>query len=123
MPTMRPSHLTAALALLAAAGCAVERPAISTDRADLALVGCKVYPSPDEKPLADATVLVRGSRIASVGPASEVRVPTGTRTIDCGDGVVTAGFWNSHVHIMTPPLMDADRQPAARIGAELQAML
>lgn len=120
---MRPSHLAAAFALLAASGCAVERPAIAVNRPDLALVGCKVYPSPDEKPLDHAVILVRGSRIAAVGPASEVRVPIGTTTIDCGDGVATAGFWNSHVHIMTPPLMDADRQPAGRIGAELQAML
>lgn len=121
--THRGLRLAAALAFLAVAGCAFERPAPSTSGADLALVGCKVYPSPDEKPLADATVLVRGSRIAAVGPAADVHVPNGTKTLECGNGVVAAGFWNSHVHIMTPPLMEADRQPAGRIHAELEAML
>jgi imidazolonepropionase-like amidohydrolase len=115
-------RLAAASALLALAGCAVQRLAADSASPDLALVGCKVYPSPEEKPLADATVLVRGSRIVAVGPASDVPVPPRAKTIECGDGVVTAGFWNSHVHIMTPPLMDAERQPAARISAELGAM-
>jgi imidazolonepropionase-like amidohydrolase len=116
-------RLAAGLGLLAFAGCAVERPALEPASADLALVGCKVYPSPEETPLADATILIRGSRIAAAGPASEVRVPGGTETIPCGNGVVTAGFWNSHVHIMTPALMEADRQPAEKISAELEAML
>ncbi len=111
--------------LVAVAGCATDDAAVhrAAVPADLALVGCKVYASPSEEPLTDATVLVRGSRIAEVGARSRVPVPPGTRTIDCGDGVVTAGYWNSHVHIMTPPLMNADRQPPERIAGELEAML
>jgi imidazolonepropionase-like amidohydrolase len=105
------------------AGCAAEREAVHPASADLALVGCKVYPSPTEPPIADATILVRASRIAEVGLRSEVHVPAGTQAIDCAGGVVTAGFWNSHVHIMTPPLMDAEHQPSERIAAELEAML
>jgi imidazolonepropionase-like amidohydrolase len=110
--------------LVVLAGCAANRSAIDhSSPADLALVGCKVYPSPTEPPIADATILVRGSRIAQVAPRSEVRIPGGTRAIDCAGGVATAGFWNSHVHIMTPPLMDAEHQPPQRIAAELEAML
>jgi imidazolonepropionase-like amidohydrolase len=105
------------------AGCATEREAVHPASADLALVGCKVYPSPTEPPIADATILVRASRIAEVGLRSGVHVPAGTQAIDCAGGVVTAGFWNSHVHIMTPPLMDAEHQPSERIAAELEAML
>src|SRR5262245_58205723 len=65
-----------------------------------ALVGGRVQPSPDAAPIADGVVIVEDGRIAAVGRSSEVPVPAGALPIDCTGGTVTAGFWNSHVHLM-----------------------
>jgi imidazolonepropionase-like amidohydrolase len=43
--------------------------------------------------------------------------------IDCKGLVVTAGFWNSHVHILTPGLLHAETLPSQRISAQLEEML
>jgi hypothetical protein len=37
--------------------------------------------------------------------------------------VITAGFWNSHVHILTPGLIHADKLSPDETTAQLQAML
>jgi len=80
---------------------------------DLAVVGARVYPAPDAAPIEDATVLVRDGRIAAVGPRKSVAVPRGTRVIDGRGASVTAGFWNSHVHLIKPPFHLPDAQGAA----------
>lgn len=77
---------------------------------DFAIVGAQVFPSPDAAPIADGTVVVRDGRITAVGPRSRVKVPEGTRIIDGKGRSVTAGFWNSHVHLMSPPFHQPDAQ-------------
>jgi hypothetical protein len=42
--------------------------------------------------------------------------------IDCNGLVVTAGFWNSDVHILTPGLLRARELSSEHITAQLQAM-
>jgi imidazolonepropionase-like amidohydrolase len=90
---------------------------------DLAIVGASVYPSPDAKRLGDATVVVRNGRIERVGRARDVRVPDGMRVIDGRGTTVVAGFWNSHVHLIRPDLLDASARPAADLEAALQRLL
>src|SRR2546425_3355774 len=89
----------------------------------LALVGGRIYPSPDAAPIDDGVVIVAGTRIAAVGPRRSVRVPANADAIDCRGAVVTAGFQNSHVHFTEPKWNDADKQPASTLNAQLQAML
>lgn len=91
--------------------------------ADLAIVDARVYPAPDAAPIERGTVLVRDGRIAAVGPAATVVVPDGTTVIAGRGAVVTAGFWNSHVHFLTPPLREAAARPAPELEAALGAML
>jgi imidazolonepropionase-like amidohydrolase len=90
---------------------------------DLALVGGKVYPSPDGAPIENAVVLLRDGSIVAVGPNGRIAIPQGTRTIDCTGKVVTAGFWNSHVHLTEPVWNDAAHAPAERLTAHLREML
>ncbi|HEY0502722.1 MAG TPA: amidohydrolase family protein [Lysobacter sp.] len=87
---------------------------------DLAVVGARVYPSPDAAPLDDATVLIRDGRIAAVGPRRSVALPRGTRIVDGRGTSVTAGFWNSHVHLIKPPFHAPDEQPAAALTDALR---
>jgi imidazolonepropionase-like amidohydrolase len=90
---------------------------------DLAIVGATVHASPDAAALPDATVLVRDGRIERVGPRREVRVPDGVAVLDARGSTVVAGFWNSHVHLLRPDVLQAASRPAATLEAALQRML
>ncbi len=89
--------------------------------ADVALVGGQIYPGPGVKPIEGGSVLIREGRIVAVG--AKVRVPRGVRVIDCRGMVVTAGFWNSHVHILLPGLLHAEKRTGAELTGELEQML
>jgi imidazolonepropionase-like amidohydrolase len=91
--------------------------------ADLALVGATVYPAPSAVPVRHAVVLVRDGRIVAIGPESRVKIPASARRIACTGKFITAGFWNSHVHIFTPGLLHAATANAVNLDAELDAML
>ena len=96
---------------------------LQSQASDLALVGAKIYLSPSEPPIERGTILLHGGRIQSAGPSAEIKVPSGTTVIDCKGLVVTAGFWNSHVHILLPELLHAENLSSGQITAQLQQML
>lgn len=73
--------------------------------ADLALTGAKIYTSPTDLPIENGSILIHDERIVSVGPSSRIRIPRSASVVDCKGLVVTAGFWNSHVHILAPALL------------------
>lgn len=87
---------------------------------DLAIVGARVYPAPDVAPLDDATVVIRDGRIAAVGARDRVAVPAGMRVVDGLGKRVAAGFWNSHVHLIKPPFLASDAQPASALDDALR---
>lgn len=89
---------------------------------DLALVGAKIYTSPTAPPIEHGSILVHNGRILEVGTSTDVKVPRGAKVIDCTGLVVTAGFWNSHVHILTPGLIHADKLSPEETTAHLQEM-
>lgn len=97
--------------------------AVSLPAADLVLTGATVYTSPEDGPIRNATVLIRGGKIAAVGAVGSVKVPGGAKVINCSGKVITAGFWNSHVHILTPGLLHAREAKAAALSGELDGML
>ena len=69
---------------------------------DLAIVGAKVYASPTGAAQDNATILVHDGRIVAVGASARVKPPKGAQVVDGKGLVVTAGFWNSHVHLISP---------------------
>jgi imidazolonepropionase-like amidohydrolase len=89
---------------------------------DLALTGGTVYPGPETAPVPGATVLIHDGRIAAVGARETVRVPAGAKVIDISGKYVVAGFWNSHVHIFTPVLLNSRKTESPALQAELDAM-
>jgi imidazolonepropionase-like amidohydrolase len=89
---------------------------------DLALTHATIYTTPDQPPLHDATILIHDTRIAAIGPSKTTKLSPAINTIDCTGLTITAGFWNSHVHLLPPPLLHADHQPPAVLNATLQAM-
>jgi dihydroorotase-like cyclic amidohydrolase len=90
---------------------------------DLALVGAKIYPSPTDEPIENGAILLRDGNILAVGPSATLKIPRNAEVIDCKGLVVTAGFWNSHVHILTPGLLHAENLSSEQITSQLQEML
>lgn len=98
--------------------------ACETSRAqDLALVGAKIYPSPAGPAIEGGTILVHEGHIAAVGPSATIKIPKGATVLNCRGQVVTAGFWNSHVHILLPGLLHAEKLSSEQITKQLNEML
>jgi len=93
-----------------------------TCASDLALTGAKVYPSPADPPIENGSVLIHDGRILSVGPSSTIKIPRVARVIDCKGLVITAGFWNSHVHILPPALLHARDSGAKELDQQLETL-
>src|SRR6202020_3413063 len=91
--------------------------------ADLALTGAKIYTSPTDPPIEKGSIVIREGLILSVGPSSTVKIAHSATVIDCKGLVVTAGFWNSHVHILLPGLLHAEKLSSDQIASQLQEML
>lgn len=89
----------------------------------LAIVHAQIYPAPDARQIHDGVVLIEHGKIVKVGSRQEVSVPRAARVIDAHGAVLTAGFWNSHVHIMPSELMGASTAKAVTLDAAIQAML
>ena len=89
----------------------------------LALVGGRVYASPDAAPLVDAVVVATDGVITAIGSHSEVQIPQGVQVIDCTGKTIVAGFWNSHVHFTQSAWKDAGTAPAATLQEHMQEML
>jgi len=101
-----------------------EANSLSDDDADaspgpelIAIRGAKILPSPDLPPIDTGTVLVRNGRISEVGPT--VAIPPKTRIIPGEGRVLTAGFWNAHVHFTEPKWRRVSREAQPVLEAHL----
>ncbi|MGQ0641556.1 MAG: amidohydrolase family protein [Gemmatimonadaceae bacterium] len=65
----------------------------------VAITGATVIDGTGASAIADATIVIRGARIAAVGPRARVTVPNGARIIDGTGKFVTPGFVDSNVHV------------------------
>jgi imidazolonepropionase-like amidohydrolase len=89
---------------------------------DLALTGAKIYLSPTDPPIENGSILIRDGHILAVGPSSIIKIPRAARVIDGKGLVVTAGFWNNHVHILPPALLHARDTRAKELDQQLETM-
>ncbi len=90
---------------------------------DIALVNGKVYPTPQAAPILDAVILIHDGKIVAVGKDDEIQTPKSAFIIECAGRVITAGFWNSHVHFTEDVWRDAASAPAAKLEEHMRAML
>ena len=70
----------------------------------VAVVNARIVAGPEAAPIPRGTLIVRDGKIAAFGDAGSVPVPEGMTVLDAGGGTLVAGFWNSHVHLIAPPL-------------------
>ena len=96
---------------------------VAANAQTLALVGGRVYSSPDAAPLLNAVILTSDGIITAIGGRSEVKIPDNAEVIDCSGKTVVAGFWNSHVHFTQAVWTNAASAPAASLQQHMQAML
>ncbi|MGD2137632.1 MAG: amidohydrolase family protein [Gammaproteobacteria bacterium] len=88
-------------AVLLLAGCvylAGPAGAAAARQETIAFVGGTLINGTGADPLADAAVVVTGDRIRQVGPAAQLALPAGARTIDVSGKWVIPGLIDAHVH-------------------------
>lgn len=95
---MRNDTLWRALAL-AAVFCFWMPGIASSQNAPIAIVGGTVIDGNGGPPLADATVIVTGSRITAMGPSASIHVPEGATVIDVKGRYLVPGFIDTNVHL------------------------
>ena len=96
--------MLSALALLASLSAAASPPAQAADTPVAAFENVTVVPmtGAGERAARGQTVVVRGDRIAEVGPAARVRVPAGARRVDGRGKWLIPGLAEMHGHIPPP---------------------
>lgn len=94
--------------------------AMAQDKTSLVLSGGTVYTSPTAPPVTDGVVVIEGGKIAAVGPRARVSLPPGAEILDCTGRVVTAGFWNTHVHFTELKWANAPAIPGTDLAAQMQ---
>ena len=87
----------------------------------LVIRDAKVLPSPDLPSIDRATVVIRGGRISEVGP--DASIPSSAQVLPGEGRVVTAGFWNVHVHFTEAKWRRVAKKPTALLEAQLHDML
>ncbi len=95
-------------------------PPLKLAKGTLVLQHARIYTSPTEPPIDDGTVVIRDGLIASVGPATPI--PAGATILPCDHCVVTAGFWNAHVHFTEPKWSLAEWKSDDVLNAQLADM-
>jgi imidazolonepropionase-like amidohydrolase len=98
----------------------VAHPPLKLAQGTLAIEHARIYVSPTDPPIEDGSILIRDGLIAAVGP--KIEIPSGTPEVPCDHCVVTAGFWNAHVHFTEPKWQGAEWKSAAALNAQLADM-
>ncbi len=65
----------------------------------VALVGATLIDGNGGPPVPDVTIVVRGQRIAAIGPKGSIAVPKGARVVDATGKFATPGFSDTNVHL------------------------
>jgi imidazolonepropionase-like amidohydrolase len=86
------------LLITAIATFATTLPPTAVAQPSVAITHVAVIDASAPAPRRDQTVVVRGTRILSVGPSRRAAIPPGARVIDGRGKFVVPGLWDMHVH-------------------------
>ena len=95
-------RLRSALVIACAVGALCSRQTIAQQPSGttLALVGGTLIDGNGARPIANSVVLMAGGRIAAIGRAGQLRVPTGATVVNAVGMTLLPGLFDSHVHLM-----------------------
>jgi imidazolonepropionase-like amidohydrolase len=96
-------------------------PPLQLAKGTLAIEHARIYVSPNAPPIDDGTILIHDGLIAAVG--AQIAVPADAAIVPCDHCIVTAGFWNTHVHFTEPKWSMANWRSAATLNPQLADML
>jgi imidazolonepropionase-like amidohydrolase len=99
--------LAPAFLLVGAFTASAQTPAPKKETPIVALVGGTLIDGNGGTPVADAVVLLQGTKILKAGPASAVKVPEKAESIDVRGKFILPGFIDCHIHV-TYPFSDAE---------------
>jgi len=99
----------------------VAHPPLQLRHGTLAIQHARIYTSPTDPAIPDGTVVIVDGRISAVGP--DAAVPSGTTVLPCDHCVVTAGFWNAHIHFTEPKWSLAEWKLTGELNSQLADML
>ncbi len=121
-------RLLATFILLAYFGALIPSSAQAQDQSSsknqsLALTGAQIYTSPTAKPIINGVVLIKDGKIVAVGDRKKTKIPKNSKILDCSGLILTAAFWNSHVHFTEEKWQNAASLPAAQLAQQMQDML
>lgn len=117
-PTRTRSRLTRGFALIAVT--VVLTIPVVTGQAPsgvTAFTGARVITGDQRPPIDNAVIVVTGSRITAVGPASQVRVPSGATTVNLAGKTVMPTIIDTHTHLsLTREELTNDLRRRAQLG-------
>jgi imidazolonepropionase-like amidohydrolase len=96
-------------------------PPLQLAKGTLAIEHARIYIAPNAPPIYDGTILIHDGLIAAVG--AQIAVPADATIVPCDHCIVTAGFWNTHVHFTEPKWSMANWRSAATLNPQLADML
>jgi imidazolonepropionase-like amidohydrolase/Tol biopolymer transport system component len=67
-------------------------------KGSVAFTNARIITMNGDEIIENGTVLVEGNLIKALGKNSDVKVPSGTKTIDCGGKTIMPGFIDAHAH-------------------------
>ena len=71
-------------------------------RGVVALRGARIVTMKGDEVIENGTIVVDGNRIAAIGPASSVAVPSGARVVDVTGNTIIPGYVDIHAHMWPP---------------------
>jgi imidazolonepropionase-like amidohydrolase len=88
--------------------------------ATIAFTGARVIDGTDRPPIDNATILVRGGKIVTVGPAASVTIPAGAQRVALAGKHVMPGLVNAHGHVGNTVGMEQGHYSAANVARDLK---
>jgi imidazolonepropionase-like amidohydrolase len=85
-----------------------------------AFTGARVIDGTDRGPIENATILVRGGRIVSVGPAAAVTIPAGAQRVSLAGKTAIPGLVNAHGHVGNTVGMEQGHYSADNVTRDLK---
>src|SRR5688572_11668166 len=64
----------------------------------------RLFDSQSGRMLTNQVVVINGERITEVGPAAQVKIPSGARVIDLSRATVLPGLIDAHTHMFNDPV-------------------
>src|SRR5689334_25193831 len=85
-----------------------------------AFTGARVIDGTDRTPIDNATILVRDGKIAEIGPAGRITVPSGAERIPLAGKSVIPGIVNAHGHVGDTVGLQGNHYSAENVARDLR---